>query len=175
MPDAARKAPVPAGRTPPVPQEWRPFDDLRREVDRLFETFTGSHWPSLRGFGAELPSMSTASGSWALSPTMDVSDHGDAIEITAELPGLDDKSVKVTLDDGVLTIHGEKQEEKEEKKKGYFVKERRFGSFERSLRLPEGVDASKINATVKNGVLTVTVPKTAAAITQAKAIPVKTG
>jgi HSP20 family protein len=175
MPDAARKTPVPAGRTPPAPQEWRPFDDLRREVDRLFETFTGGHWPSLRGFGAELPSMSAASGSWALSPTMDVSDHGDAIEITAELPGLDDKSVKVTLDDGVLTIHGEKQEEKEEKKKGYFVKERRFGSFERSLRLPEGVDASKINATVKNGVLTVNVPKTAAAVTQAKAIPVKTG
>jgi HSP20 family protein len=73
---------------------------------------------------------------------------------------MDEKNIEVKLADGGLTIKGEKQEEKEEKKKDYYLSERHFGSFERSFRLPDGVDTNKIEATFKQGVLRVTLPKT---------------
>jgi hypothetical protein len=81
-------------------------------------------------------------------------------KLTAELAGMDEKNIEVKLADGGLTIKGEKQEEKEEKKKDYYLSERHFGSFERSFRLPDGVDTNKIEATFKQGVLRVTLPKT---------------
>jgi HSP20 family protein len=94
-------------------------------------------------------------------------------EIAAELPGMDEKNIEVKLVNGTLTIKGEKQEEKEEKKKDYYVNERRFGSFERSFAVPESVDEAKIEAAFKKGVLTVTLPKKAEAQTPAKKIEVK--
>jgi HSP20 family protein len=83
------------------------------------------------------------------------------------------ENVEVRYADGVLTIKGEKKEEKEEKKKDYYMSERRFGTFQRSLRLPDGIDADKIAADFKNGVLTVTLPKTAGAQKSEKKITVK--
>ena len=94
---------------------------------------------------------------------MDVTETDKAYEIAAELPGMSDKNVEVKLADGVLTIKGEKQEEKEEKKKDYYLHERNFGSFQRAFQVPDGVDADKIEASFKNGVLTVTLPKSAQA------------
>jgi HSP20 family protein len=96
-------------------------------------------------------------------------------EITAELPGMDEKNIEVKVTDGILTIKGEKQEEKEEKKKDYYLHERHFGSFERSFGLPEGVDINKIEAAFKKGVLTVTLPKKPEAQKPAKKIEVKAG
>jgi HSP20 family protein len=93
--------------------------------------------------------------------------------ITAELPGIDQKNVEVNVANGAITIKGEKKEETEEKKKDYYVSERRYGSFERYFGLPDGVDADKIEATFKNGVLKVTLPKTAEAQQAAKKIEVK--
>jgi HSP20 family protein len=93
--------------------------------------------------------------------------------VTAELPGMDEKSIEVKVAGGALTIKGEKQEEKEEKKKDYYLHERRFGSFERAFRIPEGVDADKIEASFKKGVLTVSLPKTAEAQKAEKKITVK--
>jgi len=80
---------------------------------------------------------------------------------------------QIKLADGVLTIKGEKQEEKEEKKKDYYLHERSFGSFQRAFQVPDGVDADKIEASFKNGVLTVTLPKSAQAQKTAKKIDVK--
>jgi HSP20 family protein len=99
----------------------------------------------------------------------------EAYEITAELPGLDEKNTEVKLANGVLSIKGEKQEEKEEKQKDYYRRERSFGSFERSFQVPNDVEADKIEASFKNGVLSVTLPKTAEAQKEAKKIEVKTG
>lgn len=104
---------------------------------------------------------------------MDVCEREKEYEITAELPGMDTSNIDVKLANGMLTIKGEKKEEKEEKQKDYYVSERRYGSFERYFALPDGVDADKIGASFKNGVLKVTLPKTAEAQKPAKKIDVK--
>ncbi|WP_436025791.1 Hsp20/alpha crystallin family protein [Trinickia sp. LjRoot230] len=94
-------------------------------------------------------------------------------EISAELPGLDEKDIEVKLVDGSITIKGEKREEKEESKKDYYLRERHFGAFERTFRVPEGVDAEKIQATFTKGVLALTLPKRANAQKPEKKIEVK--
>src|SRR5271169_1312996 len=112
-------------------------------------------------------------GNWGKVPAVDIADTEKAYEITAELPGMDEKNVEVKFSSGVLTIKGEKREEKEEKKKDYHLSERRYGSFERRFQIPEGVDSDKIEATFKKGLLTVMLPKTAAAQTAEKKIAIK--
>ncbi|TIT27253.1 MAG: Hsp20/alpha crystallin family protein, partial [Mesorhizobium sp.] len=94
-------------------------------------------------------------------------------EITVELPGIDEKNVEIKLANRILTLKGEKKEEKEEKDNDYYLSERRYGSFQRSFQLPEGVDADKIDATFAKGVLTVKLPKTAEAQKAEKKITVK--
>lgn len=81
------------------------------------------------------------------------------LELTAELPGIDEKNVDVKVANGGLTIKGEKQQKKEEKKKDYYLRERNYGPFERSFQVPAGVDTDKIDAKFKKGVLTVMLPK----------------
>jgi HSP20 family protein len=112
---------------------------------------------------------------WSHVPAVDVVEKDRAYEVTAELPGLDEKNVEVKVANGTLTIKGEKSEEKEEKRKDYYLSERRFGSFERRFQIPQGVDASKIEANFKKGVLTVTLPKTQEAQAAEKTIAVKAG
>ena len=94
-------------------------------------------------------------------PAVDVAETDKTYEITAELPGLHEKNIEVRLANGVLSIKGEKQEEKEEKEKDYYRRERSFGSFERRFQVPENVDEDKIEASFKNGILSVTLPKSA--------------
>lgn len=139
----------------------QPFLSLQREIDRLFDDFT-------RGLPAlgRLP----ANGG-KLMPVTDVTESDKEIEITAELPGLEDKDVQINLSDKLLTIKGEKKVEKEQKDKELRVVERSYGAFERTIELPEGVNPDAIKATIAKGVLTVTVPKPAPA--KAKAIEVK--
>ena len=141
-------------------------------MDRLFDDFGGGLWRSpFRGsFG--LPSQRTELNLSAI-PAVDVSDTDKAYEITAELPGMDEKNVDVKLINGVLTIKGEKQDDKEEKKKDYYMRERSFGSFQRSFQVPEGVDTDKIEANFKRGILAVTLPKSAEAQKAEKKIAVK--
>ena len=107
------------------------------------------------------------------APAIDVVDTDKAYEITAELPGMNESDIDVKFSDGTLTIKGEKRDEKEEKKKGYYLSERRYGSFQRSFGVPDGVDVDKIEANFKNGVLTVTLPKTPQAQTSEKKISIK--
>ncbi|WP_370455213.1 Hsp20/alpha crystallin family protein [Pseudolabrys sp. FHR47] len=104
-------------------------------------------------------------------PSIDVVETDKEIEITAELPGLEEKDVQLNVADNLLTIRGEKKAEKEDKGKDYRIVERSYGAFERTLELPPGVDADAIKASIAKGVLTVTVPKPAPA--QAKKIEVK--
>jgi HSP20 family protein len=109
------------------------------------------------------------------SPAVDVTETDKAYEITAELPGLEEKNIDVKLANGTLSIRGEKQDEREEKKTNYYRRERSFGSFERSFQVPNGVDLDKVDAKFDKGVLTVTLPKTAEAQKAEKKITVKTG
>jgi HSP20 family protein len=150
----------------PARSAWHPIGTLKSEIDRLFEGFGRDFWraPDFEPFW---------SGKLSSSFAVDVTEGENAYEITAELPGMDEKNIEVNVVNGGLTIKGEKKDEKEEKNKDYYVSERRYGAFERYFRLPEGVDSDKIEANFRKGVLTVTLPKTAAAQKPAKKIDVK--
>jgi HSP20 family protein len=178
MAEAATKLPVkteekPADR-PAAPDIWRPFEGLRHEIDRVFDEFGRGSWRSpFRRSPFDVEPFWRREMSWASVPAVDIAQKETEYEITAELPGMDESNIELKVSNGVLTIKGEKKEEKEEKKKDYYLSERRYGSFERSFRVPEGVDQDKIDARFKNGVLTMTLPKTPAAQKQEKKIPVK--
>jgi HSP20 family protein len=178
MAEAATKLPVKTEKKPTEPasavEPWWPIDNLRREIDRVFDDFDGGFWRST----FRRPLLSVAPF-WRRElrgpdvPAVDVTESDKAYEITAELPGMDEKNIEVKVVNDNLRIKGEKQEEKEEKKKDYYLQERRFGSFERSFALPEGVDAEKIEASFRKGVLTVTLPKKPEAQKPEKKIEVK--
>ena len=143
-------------------------------MDRLFNDFG-------RGFG-QFPTRSSVFDvepfwghemTWEAAPAVDIAESEKAYELTAELPGMDEKNIEVKVANGNLIIKGEKQEEKEETKKDYYMRERNFGSFERRFEMPEGIDADKIEASFKKGVLTLTLPKKLEAQKPAKKIEVK--
>src|SRR5579862_1528997 len=143
-----------------LPQTWQPFESLRRDIDRLFDDFGVGFWRApFRRFASDLMPTWGRDMNFSMAPAVDISASENAYEVTAEMPGIDEKSVEVRVANGVLTIKGEKQDEKEEKKKDYYLRERSFGSFERAFQLPEGVDTDKIEANFKKGILTVTLPK----------------
>ena len=177
MADNTAKAP---GKIEKMPSStlrtWRPFESLRRDVDRLFDDFSGGMWrsPFSRSF-FDLEPFRRGEGTFGAVPAVDVTQTDKRYEITAELPGMAEKDIDVKLANGVLTIRGEKRDEKEEKNKDYYVRERSFGSFERSFQLPEDVDADKINASFNKGVLTIMVPRSAQAQRAEKKIEVKAG
>ena len=178
MTEAATKFPVKTDEKTPksssAPAASRPFESLRREVDRLFDDFLVGSWRS--PFGRKMFDVEPfwrGEISWGKAPAVDIVEKEKAYEITAELPGMDESNIDVKFSDGTLTIKGEKSEEKEEKKKDYYLSERRYGSFQRAFSVPDGVDADKIEAGFKNGVLTVTLPKTAEAQKSEKKIAIK--
>ncbi len=140
--------------------DMSPFLAFRREMDRLFDDM-------FRGLD-DLPGFAGRSASW---PSLEVSETEKDVKVTAELAGLDEKDVEVLLAEGVLTIRGEKKGETEDK--GRHFSERYYGRFERRVALPVEVDEDKVQASFENGVLTVTMPKSAKAEAHVKRIPVK--
>ena len=175
MAQPATKLPSQA-QTPPTTTPARtPFETLRREMDRMLADFGGMpNFPLNRqGFNLDLlwPEGRTVN----LAPAVDVTETDKAYEITAELPGLDDKDVEVKVANGAVTIKGEKRQEKEDRGKDYYLSERRYGSFVRSFGMPDGVDTNKIKAKFNKGVLSITLPKTAQAQSEEKTIEVKAG
>jgi HSP20 family protein len=157
---------------PSFARTWHPFDSLHREIDRLFDDFgSGFRSPFGRSLFGTAPFRQEMT--WPTMPAVDVVETEKAYEVTADLPGMDEKNIEVKVADGVLTIKGEKLHEKEEKKKDYYLQERSFGSYQRSFELPEGVDTDKIEASFKKGVLTVTLPKKPEAQKQTKKIEVR--
>ena len=140
------KSVVPVGTQRAITRrDTNPFSFLQQEIDRLFE-----------GVTRNIPGFATTT-----MPSMDISETDKAIEITAELPGLEKKDVELNVADNLLTIRGEKKNEREEKNKDYHLVERSYGSFSRSVELPSGVKVEDISAEIANGVLKVTVPKPA--------------
>ena len=129
--------------------------------------------PSLRCmFDAEPASRYETSFS-VPSPAMDITEDDGNYNMTAELPGMSEKEIEVVVSGDMLTLKGEKKEEKEQKEKNFYLSERSYGSFQRSFYVPEGVDRDKIAADFSKGVLTITMPKTAKAVQQQKTIEVK--
>lgn len=151
------------------------FQSFRNEVERLFDQFwrgAGFGFPSLRRtFEPEQFWRQPISG--FATPMVDVSEDDKAFHITADLPGMTEKDINVILSGDMLTITGERRDEREQKDRNYHFSERRFGSFRRAFSLPTGVDRDKIEANFKNGVLSLTLPKTPEAMQQQKEIEVK--
>ena len=172
----ATKLPIKTENGAPVmaPAQWTPLESVRREIDHVFDRLHRGMWDfpfGRRGFELELPWPRATD--LAIAPAVDVAEKDKEYEITAELPGMDEKNIEIKLSNGTLTIKGEKKEEKEEREKDYYLSERRYGSFMRSFQVPEGVDTGKIEATFSKGVLNVKLPKTAEAQKSEKTISVK--
>jgi HSP20 family protein len=141
-------------------------------MDRLFNAFEGGLMsPFFRSSFDVEPSWTRDTS--VVAPAVNIAESDKAYEISAELPGMDEKSIEVKLGNGGLTIKGEKQEDREEKEKDYHIQERYFGSFERYFQVPSDVDTDKIAATFKNGVLRVMLPKIAETQKAAKKIAIK--
>ena len=127
------------------------FAPLQRGIDRLFDDF-GRSWGAFSAAD--------------LSPSMDMVETKDGLELTFELPGLTRDQVEISLDDDVLTVRGEKKQETEEKDRNRRVVERSYGAFSRAITLPRGVDPSQIKASMEHGVLKIVAPKPAGAETR---------
>jgi len=158
-----KKSPAPSKQAVPVrKQEVGPFADFRTEMNSLFDNF-------FRGFELE-PSWARLG---AFNPRIDVRESEKEISVSAELPGLDDKDIDVSLTRDAVTIKGEKKKEKESKGKDFYRMERSYGSFTRTIPLPAEVDTDKVRAEFKKGVLNISLPKTVKAIKGTKRISVK--
>jgi HSP20 family protein len=171
------QATVPTRRQEMRPAQMDPFEAFRREMDRMFDRFWrgGFSLPSFRNMFEGQPSWPAEQGSAFAIPAIDFCEDEKAFHLTAELPGLSDKDINVTLSGDMLTITGEKRDEREEKDQNYHWSERRFGSFRRAVQLPPHIDRDKIAANFKNGVLQIAMPKTPEAMQRQKKIEVKAG
>ena len=141
--------------------------NLRDQFDRMFDNMMRG-WPTA---WRDAPRLDM--GGFDFAPRVDTAETDAAYELTAELPGVDEKDIKIALEDNVLSISGEKKAEREEKKKDYVMSERSYGSFKRAFTLPENVDPEKIAAKFEKGVLKVTLPKTAPSPAKQREIPIK--
>jgi HSP20 family protein len=137
---------------------WTGMGHMKHEMDRLLDRLAEMKWD-------EIPAL----GDWA--PSMDISETKDSLIAKVEAPGMEQKDIQISLQENLMTIKGEKRQEKEEKEERYHRVERSYGAFTRSVRLPVAVDASKVTATFRNGLLTVTLPKTLAS--KGTTIPIK--
>ena len=164
-------------RAPAAGAYW-PMAGLRSELDRVFDRFLSEGWPGtasladldpFRGMGV------LATGRGPHGAKVDISETDSEYEITAELPGIDEKDIVLGVSDGMLSLSAEKREEREEEKKNYHLTERSFGSVRRSFRVPEGVDVDGIEAGFSRGVLTIKLPKTKESRATQRRIEVKPG
>lgn len=140
-----------------------PFSSLHHEIDRVFSDFSKGlpavRWPFGNG--------------GTLAPSIDVTETDKALEVSAELPGVEEKDIDVSLSDNILTIKAEKKAEKESKEKTYHLVERSYGSIQRSISVPFKADPDKVEARFDKGVLKVTLPKPAEAVAKTRSIKVK--
>ena len=143
-------------------EETDPFSLFRRRMDDMFEGFL--HGFDLKPFESRLG---------VFSPNIDVVENDKEIRISAELPGMEEKDLEVSINKDSLLIKGEKKEEKEDKGKEYYRMERSYGAFSRTIPLPVEVETDKVEAKFKKGVLSITLPKTAKAVSETKKIAVK--
>ena len=177
MAEDTSKIPITTEKTAPTElRPARPLESLRQDIDRLFDDFGIGAWRSpFRSSFFDMDPFRRAKAAFSGVPAVDVSETEKGYKVVAELPGMDEKNIEVKIANGMLTIKGEKREEKEEEKQDYYVRERSFGLFERTFPVPDGVDLDKVDASFKKGILTVTLPKTAEAQKAEKKITVKAG
>lgn len=146
---------------------WNPSRDIERvwsDFDRMFSRLTNRDWLTRNDLDV------TDNGTW--SPSVDIMDHEHEYVVTAEIPGMNEDDVHISLKDNVLMLRGDKKSEVKEENENRYYRERLFGTFQRMFRLDAEVDASKVQAEYDNGILTIHLPKSKE--TMAKQIPIKT-
>ncbi len=146
------------------PEDRHPIELLHRQMNQLFDDFFldagRGWWPDTLG-GADF-----------LNPEFEIEESDDAVTVTADLPGLEEKDLEVSLDENVLTVSGERTEETRDEKRHRILSERRYGSFRRSFELPSGLEPDQVKASFKRGVLTITIPRKPEARAPSRRIPV---
>jgi HSP20 family protein len=142
------------------------FQSFRHEMDRLFDSFLGG-FPSLPSLRHTFPAVE------GLTPALDVKETEKEVVVKADLPGIDEKDIQLTIQDGILSLRGEKKSERKSERDNYYVMERSYGSFQRAIRLPETVNDEKAEAHFDKGVLTVTLPKRPELVKAQKKIEIK--
>lgn len=142
---------------------WEPLTRVRSEFDHLMDDF----WA--RPVGLSLTRRIQA----LAGPALELKDKETEFELVAEIPGMKAEDVELKVSEGILRLSGEKREEHEEKEEGFLFSERRYGRFERAIELPQGIDLAKISATARDGILSVHMPKSPAAIERERKIPIK--
>jgi len=171
----AKRVAVGKGIKAARPGGEHPLSSLRSEIERIFDEFAPLLSPLGRRALDTRPFRRFEAALGATVPPVNVVETDGKLLVTAELPGIDAKDVDVEVDNGVLTIKGDKEEIREEKRGDYHVSERRFGSFQRSVALPADVDTKQSRARFDKGVLTVTLPKTSKSEKAGKSIRVDAG
>jgi HSP20 family protein len=152
----------------------RPFDQLRTEINRLLSDFLRGYWHvPFRRSAVDVEPIWRGEITLGATLAVDIVEKDDCYKLTAELPGVDEKQVEIRFSNGTLTIEGKKDESAEDAKQDHFISERHYGDFHRTFRVPDGVDADKIEASFKNGVLSVMLPKTAEARRRQKKVEIK--
>lgn len=145
---------------------------MRTEMERLFDRF-GFGMPAFRRLFDPEPTFRSSMTISMPNPAIDIAEDDKGYRLTAELPGMTENDIEITVNDDMLTLKGEKKQEAEHKEKNYTLSERSYGAFQRSFWLPDSVDRGKIDASFAKGVLTVSLPKSATATAQPKKIEVK--
>jgi len=159
-----------ADQTKPQIQLSGPVGQLHQEMDQLFNNFLQGFALSPYTTGNLFPNSMT---NGFLKPTVDIGANEKEYAISIEVPGVEQKDITLEITNNILTIRGEKKQEKEEKEKDYYRMERSYGSFQRVLALPDDANQEEIKATFKNGVLTITMPRKSIAHTDVKQIEIK--
>jgi Molecular chaperone (small heat shock protein) len=177
--DVAKGAEVPVGR-------GGGLAPLRDEVNRLFDRFGGMHWPH---WGRRRARELTPESPWSWDPfagfewpaawgretelgRVDLSETEEGYELQIDLPGMKKEDISVELADGILTVSGERSDEREDQRRGYYLSERSYGGVRRSFRVPESVKTEDIGASFRDGVLTLSMPRTEEAQQSARRIDV---
>lgn len=156
--------------------DWHPMQTLRHQIDNLFRDFNHDflRWPAARTpFDLEAPGFRSLSA--MATPVVDIVEHDDNYVIEAEVPGMDESNIEITLSNDVLILKGEKREEKEEKDRNHYLSERQYGAFERRFQIPTGVDRERIAATFSRGLLKLVLPKLPQAQKSPRHIAIKAG
>jgi HSP20 family protein len=152
-------------------EEEHPIYSLQREMNKVFEDFFRA--PVGEHFG-EFPAFATEHLVGDVTPHIDMSETDKELLVKVELPGMTEKDVDISINRDMLTISGEKKQEKEHSEKGWYRMERQYGSFSRSIPLPYEIESDKAEAVYKNGVLSIKLPKSPVQQRATKTIPVKT-
>lgn len=159
-------------RLPIHREEQHPIYSLQRDMNRLFDNFFREQGGLWEGFG-EFPSRTTEHLWNDVTPRIDMSETDKELLLKVDLPGMTEKDVDISLNRDVLTISGEKKQEKEQNEKGWYRMERQYGSFSRSIPLPYEIETDRAEALYKNGVVTIKLPKLVTQSKSTKSIPIK--